>query len=790
MAVRRITLILKTNEGGRWVVPHIQEMLRRGHKVSVILPPGEGRLTKLLRDMDVEFHASKFDFRFHPKLSALRGLIALRGQIIATRPDVLHYHLYASALAARICSLGLKVARVHMVAGPLYLESPLIRVVERILMWRDSILIAGSQHTLEQYRQLGLPAARLDCVPYGVNTEAFRPPEQCEQREARMEAAIPSAAFVAIMVAYVYAPKRLVYSHSGIKGHDILLSAWQKFSESKTDVHLMLVGGGFDSSGQAHRLRLMTQHEDEGAHIRWIDSVDDVRHYYWASDISVSPSLSENHGAALEAGACGVARIVSDAGGLPETTSPSSGWVVPRGDADRLRAALEEAYLEFRTGALARKGEASRREMVERFDAAGSAARVVDIIERAVLHPEPPVVSLVSEARLGRSRGGLLAANDAASGPLAWQRYQSRIDGFRLAARVSEVPGSAEILLDSLDVYPLPHYIGLRQFLFNIPGLLKRSWALARTSQVVVVRLPGPLGFLTAHMAMLLRRPLFVEVVGDPETVLSNHSSWMVRWLSVPAKHAMRFCVSAADASRFVTSHTLQRVYPPKPGTPTLAMSNVQLVDDDFSCSYFLPGGGKWRLTAIGSQETNYKGHDLAIEAIAMLLKRGYECELLLVGRGSLHGLLKDQAQALGVLHLITFEDGFNKKDELRKILDNTDIFIHPSRSEGLPRVVIEAMARSRPVIASAVGGISELLPASHLIRPGSAAELARRIMQMVNDPSDASEAAVTNYATAQRYRYDKLELVFDEWCDLISRRAYQLRQKRSGKAVRKTWGN
>lgn len=769
MTALRITLILKTNEGGRWVVPHIQEMLRRGHIVSVIIPPGEGRLTCLLRGLKIDIYSSKFDFTFRPTLATLRGLLALREQIVATRPDVLHYHLYASALASRICSLGLSVPRVHMVAGPLYLESPLIRFIERVLMWGDSVLIAGSQHTMEQYKALGMPPSRMHTIPYGVSTRTFRPPSEQERQEARSQLGVSSDTFVAIIVAYIYGPKRLVHSNSGIKGHDILLAAWQDFSAGKRDVQLFLVGGGFDAEGRAHRSHLMTTYPEGVNGVRWIDSVDNVSSHYWASDVSVSPSLSENHGAALEAGASGVARIVSDAGGLPETTSESSGWIVPRGDVDSLREALEEAYSEFRVGTLAKKADASRRDMLEKFDAGDSAYRVVQAIETAGGRHQPNIVSLFSEARLGTSRDGVLASVDAASGATAWNRYKNRIGGFRLAARVSELPGSAESVLDGLDVCRLPHYVGLRQFAFRLPWLLIECWKVVRGSSAIVVRLPGPLGFLAVFMATLARKPLFVEVVGDPETVLRDHPSRMIRRLSVPAKHVMRACVWSAKASRYVTSETLQAIYPPRSGTPSVTMSNVQLRNQDFRGTYSVPQNDRWRLVAIGSQETNYKGHDLAIEALSMLAERGYKCQLLLVGRGAVHEKLKAQARSLGVEHLVEFRDGFSQKHELWAILDNTDLFIHPSRSEGLPRVVIEAMARSKPVIGSRVGGIPELLSADQLVPPGNALALANRIQEFFDVPSKATDAASRNYETAQNFSYDKLEIIFEDWCNLIS---------------------
>lgn len=778
MTALRITLVLKTNEGGRWVVPHIQEMLRRGHTVSVIIPAGEGRLTTLLRELKVNLYSSKFDFRFGPTPATALGLLALRRQIIATRPDILHYHLYASALASRICSFGINVPRVHMVAGPLYLESPLIRFVERILMWSDSVLIAGSQHTMEQYKALGMPSRRMHSIPYGVDTRTFRPPSDGERQESRAQLGVPSDTFVAIVVAYIYGPKKLVHSHSGIKGHDILLSAWKDFSAGKNDVQLLLVGGGFDVEGRAHRSHLLATYPGGVNGVRWIDSVDNVSRYYWASDVSVSPSLSENHGAALEAGASGIARIVSDAGGLPETTSASSGWVVPRGDVVSLRKALEEAYSEFRAGTLIRKADASRRDTVERFDADDSAYRVVQAIESAGGCNRPVVVSLFSEARLGRSRDGALAAVDAASGAMAWNRYKTRIGGFRLAARVSESPGSAEVVLDSLDVCRLPHYVGLRQFTLRLPQLLTACWRIVRGSSAIVVRLPGPLGFLAVAMAALARKPLFVEVVGDPETVLRDHPSRVIRLIALPAKQVMRACVWSAKASRYVTRETLQAIYPPRPNTPSLTMSNVQLRDRDFKSTYSVPQNGRWRLVAIGSQETDYKGHDLAIEALSVLSDRGYKCQLLLVGRGVVHEALNTQAQRLGVKHLIEFRDGFNHKHELWTILDQTDIFIHPSRSEGLPRVVIEAMARSRPVIGSRVGGIPELLSPDQLVPPGNALALADRIQEMFDHPSKAADAASRNYVAAKSFSYEKLEVIFNDWCDLILDHTRQLKTR------------
>ncbi|GAA2360429.1 glycosyltransferase [Dactylosporangium salmoneum] len=381
----RVALVIKTDEGGRWTLPHVDELRERGHEVVAVLPPGsDGQLRKALHDRGVDVVQSAFDFRFRPAPATLLGLLGLRRQLRRLAPDVLHYHLYASALAVRLAALGWDVARVHMVPGPLFLESPLIRPVERLLCRLDDVTIGGSEHIARRYRGLGLAGERTPVVPYGVDVERFAPPTPAYRAASRDALCVDDDTFVVCMVAYVYAPKRLVHRGRGVKGHEVLLEAWRDFARDRPDARLVLLGGGFDAAGAAHKRRLLERFDvTADRSIEWPDSVLDVRDCYAAADCSVSPSLSENHGAALEAAAMGVPSIVSDAGALPETVDPASGWVVPRDDPTALAGALREAYADFRAGTLARRGEAAR-ERAERLFAQGPAARAVaDVLERA-----------------------------------------------------------------------------------------------------------------------------------------------------------------------------------------------------------------------------------------------------------------------------------------------------------------------------------------------------------------------------------------------------------------------
>ncbi|MFI7210103.1 glycosyltransferase [Micromonospora maritima] len=397
----RVAVLMKTKDGGLWVLPQVEELRRRGHEVVVVLPPGAGRLTAELHRRGFPVVDSPFDFGFRPRPATLRGLWRLRRLLRRLRPDVLHYHLYASALAARLATPGLPLRRVHMVAGPLFLESPLIRPLERLLWRLDHVTICGTGHTSRLYGALGCPADRRPVATYGVDPDHFAPDRptdrahlgghgaadvrtRAERRaKSRADLGIDAESFLAVMVAYVYPPKRLAHRGQAIKGHAVLLAAWRAFHARHPDSHLLLVGGGWTAAGEAHRDDLVRRFEvDTDPSVTWLAGVDDVRPCYQAADVSVSPSLSEGHGAACEASAMGLPCIVSDAGGLPETVDETSGWVVPRADVSALTDALETAYREFATGRLGRRGDRARERAVRLFDNRLAAATVADVIER------------------------------------------------------------------------------------------------------------------------------------------------------------------------------------------------------------------------------------------------------------------------------------------------------------------------------------------------------------------------------------------------------------------------
>lgn len=120
------------------------------------------------------------------------------------------------------------------------------------------------------------------------------------------------------------------------------------------------------------------------------------------------------------------------------------------------------------------------------------------------------------------------------------------------------------------------------------------------------------------------------------------------------------------------------------------------------------------------------KGVDVLVEAMQELVRRDPGVDLAIVGGGPLDASLRLRAGALGLGERVRFL-GHRGHDELPRWLGAFDVLCLPSRREGCPNVVLEALASGRPVVASGVGGVPELLRKDNgiLVPPDRGGELA-----------------------------------------------------------------
>jgi glycosyltransferase involved in cell wall biosynthesis len=127
-----------------------------------------------------------------------------------------------------------------------------------------------------------------------------------------------------------------------------------------------------------------------------------------------------------------------------------------------------------------------------------------------------------------------------------------------------------------------------------------------------------------------------------------------------------------------------------------------------------------------------YKGVAYLQQAAVQLVRQHPKIDFLFVGDGSLRKELESEVRALGLAHRIRFL-GF--RNDVHEIMNVFDIFVLPSLSEGLPNVILEAMASCKPVIASAVGGIPEAIVEGEtglLVPPGDSEAIVAAIKKLL----------------------------------------------------------
>lgn len=138
------------------------------------------------------------------------------------------------------------------------------------------------------------------------------------------------------------------------------------------------------------------------------------------------------------------------------------------------------------------------------------------------------------------------------------------------------------------------------------------------------------------------------------------------------------------------------------------------------------------------------KGHPYFLQAAQIVLSRGVDAEFLVAGAGPEESNLRRLTRLLGIAEKVTFVPYLH---EFTEVLRTMDVFCLPSLQQGLGTVMLEAMARSKPVIASGVGGVYSVVHDGQtglLVPRGDALALAEKIIALLQDPDEARRLGET----------------------------------------------
>lgn len=149
---------------------------------------------------------------------------------------------------------------------------------------------------------------------------------------------------------------------------------------------------------------------------------------------------------------------------------------------------------------------------------------------------------------------------------------------------------------------------------------------------------------------------------------------------------------------------------------------------------------------------TTQKGHAFLLEAAQRLLADGMPVTVLIAGDGFLRPRLEEQARDLGIADQVRFL-GYRK--DTAGLLRIMDVFVLPSIDEGLPMVMLEAMAARVPVLVTSVGDVPKVIrdnDSGLLVSPGDGALLARGIQRLFRDGTLRDRLADNAFRIVSRF--------------------------------------
>ena len=298
----------------------------------------------------------------------------------------------------------------------------------------------------------------------------------------------------------------------------------------------------------------------------------------------------------------------------------------------------------------------------------------------------------------------------------ALKRYTSIFDSVTFISRhvlVDERPMNMSLAnTERLDFKQIPDFKSIKTY-YRKKEALNIIEDQVKSTDYVISRLPSDVGFIAIEYAKKYKKPYLIEVVTCPWDSLWNHS--MLGKVLAPIRFLkLKRVVKSAPYVIYVTSYFLQKRYPTY-GENTNC-SNVALTEFDdkvlekrFKKIRNTKTNSKIVIGTTAAVNVRFKGQQYIIQALGKLKRQGLtNYEYQLVGGGN-QNYLKSVAEKYDVLDQVKFL-GAMPHDKVFEWLETIDIYAQPSRQEGLPRALIEAMSRAVPAFGARTAGIPELL--------------------------------------------------------------------------------
>lgn len=355
------------------------------------------------------------------------------------------------------------------------------------------------------------------------------------------------------------------------------------------------------------------------------------------------------------------------------------------------------------------------------------------------------------------------------SGALSHTLWDRFLDGFDAITVFGNIIEADEEDVSNLNIANHPNVIfcdigymtSLKDFLYGMLSDDKNLRQTLRNFDAVIIRVPGEISFNAFRIAKKLNKPIGLEVVGCPWDAYWNFGNIKAKLLAPIAYFRMRNIVKQSTHTVYVTQNFLQYRYPTKGENINASNVEIEVPPSDIidtKKTYLTRNKNIIRIGLIGSSNVKYKGHYEALKALSLIKNNIPNFQIEFTGPGDNHWIRK-LATKLKIEDKVVFNGKLPSGKPIIDWLDGLDIYVHPSKQEGLPRSVIEAMSRACPVLASSVAGIPELISAEFLHKPGDYNKLAQDLNRVLCNNEILLSMSLSNYHKSKDYDKEILNL-------------------------------
>lgn len=270
----------------------------------------------------------------------------------------------------------------------------------------------------------------------------------------------------------------------------------------------------------------------------------------------------------------------------------------------------------------------------------------------------------------------------------------------------------------------------------NDPGLVWRLYRLFRRQRPDIVH--------THSWGTLCEGLLAARLSGVPAVVHGEHGTLQTqayqvrvqRWAWGRVGHLLSVSSRLADRMAETVGVPRRRVTVIRNGVDLLRFGDTNVRDARLALG--LPPQGLV-LGTVG-RLVEVKDHALLLDAVAVLVRNGVSCTVVIAGEGPLRSSLDARIRERGLADTVRL---VGHRADIQNVFGALDLFVLPSRSEGMSNTILEAMASGLPVVATNVGGADEMVVDGEtglLVPPQDAGAMAAALQTLAADPTKRAE--------------------------------------------------